>query len=336
MSYTIAVIGATGNVGQEVLNNLVERGFPYKQVHAVASNRSVGQPVSFGEQETLRVQGLEDFDFSKIDLAFFCAGSDVSKVYAPKAAKQGAIVIDKASYFRLDPGVPLVIPEVNGDALKFEKGQIITSPNCVALPLVMVLKPLMDKVPIKRVVLSTYQSVSGMGKAAMDELYNQCKGIYVNDIPTPQVFPKPIAFNVIPLVGHFEASGHTDEETKVMMETRKILGNSFKLAVTCVRVPVFVGHSLSVNIEFEKPMTPVEARRLLSEAPGLFVLDRTSQDSFLTPVEVAGEDLVAVSRIRQDQSVAHGLDLWIVSDNLRKGAALNAVQIAETLIKARS
>jgi len=334
MSYRIAVVGATGNVGREVLNVLEQRQFPIHSIHALASDKSRGSEVSFGEKRILKIESLKEFEFEGIDFAFFCAGSKVSKAYAEKAANQGAIVIDKTSLFRLEPGIPLIVPEVNLSKLSlYPKHNIIANPNCVAIPLVMALKPLNDVARIKRVVMSTYQSTSGAGKTAMDELYNQTRAIFVNDPITPEVFPKLIAFNVIPQIGDFEADDSTSEESKVAMEVRKILDPSIKLVVTCVRVPVFIGHSMAVNIEFEDHITPARARKALEKMPGVSVIDRAGSGVYITPTEIVGEDFVAVSRIRQDTTVPHGLSLWIVSDNLRKGAALNAVQIAEHVVK---
>lgn len=332
MSYNIAVVGATGNVGREILATLHDRQFPIETIHAVASEKSIGRDISYGPSTTLKIKGIKDFDFKGIDIAFFCAGSTVSKVYAKKAAAEGAIVIDKSSLFRLEPGIPLIIPEVNIDQLTLHADHnIIASPNCVTIPLAMTLKPLHDIAPVKRVVVTTYQSTSGAGKAAMDELFSQTRAVFVNDPVTPEVFPKLIAFNVIPQIGGFEASGDTEEETKIAMETRKILASSIKVTATCVRVPVFIGHALAVNIEFAKEISPNQARKALEKMPGVWVIDRPQDGAFVTPAEIVGEDNIAVSRIRQDPTLPHGLNLWIVGDNLRKGAALNAVQIAESI-----
>jgi aspartate-semialdehyde dehydrogenase len=334
MSVEVAVVGATGNVGREILNILFERQFPTETVHALASEKSIGRDVSFGPDTTIKVKNLKDFDFKGIDIAFFCAGSSVSKTYAKKAAEHGTIIIDKSSLFRLEPGIPLVVPEVNPNDLKLhDSNNIIASPNCVTIPLVMALKPLHEIATVKRVVLSTYQSTSGAGKDAMDELFSQTRAVYVNDPITPEVFSKLIAFNVIPQIGGFEANGVTEEETKIAMETRKILDPAIKVTATCVRVPVFIGHALSVNVEFEKEIGPDQARKALEKMPGVWVIDRPEAGNFVTPAEIVGEDNIVVSRIRKDPTVAHGLNMWVVGDNLRKGAALNAVQIAESIVK---
>ena len=331
MEFNVAVVGATGNVGQEMLAILDERLFPVKDAYAVASRQSIGREVSFGDR-TLKCVDLETFDFSKVDIALFSAGGDVSKEWGPKAAAAGAVVIDNSSYFRMDPDVPLIVPEVNADAVAgFRKKNIIANPNCSTAQLVVALKPLHDAAVIKRVVVSTYQSTSGAGKAAMDELFNQTKGIYVNDTPTPEEFTKQIAFNVIPHIDVFMEDGFTKEEWKMTAETKKILDPKIKLTATCVRVPVFVGHSEAINIEFERPITDDEAREILREAPGVLVIDKREPGGYITPVECVGEFATFVSRIRVDPTVENGLALWCVSDNLRKGAALNAVQIAELL-----
>ena len=331
MEFNVAVVGATGNVGQEMLAILDERLFPVKDAYAVASRQSIGREVSFGDR-TLKCVDLEAFDFSKVDIALFSAGGDVSKEWGPKAAAAGAVVIDNSSYFRMDPDVPLIVPEVNADAVAgFRKKNIIANPNCSTAQLVVALKPLHDAAVIKRVVVSTYQSTSGAGKAAMDELFNQTKGIYVNDTPTPEEFTKQIAFNVIPHIDVFMEDGFTKEEWKMVAETKKILDPKIKLTATCVRVPVFVGHSEAINIEFERPITDDEAREILREAPGVLVIDKREPGGYMTPVECVGEFATFVSRIRVDPTVENGLALWCVSDNLRKGAALNAVQIAELL-----
>ncbi len=333
MPYKIAVVGATGNVGREMLKILAERQFPHREVVALASKNSKGKEVSFGEDEILTVQALDDFDFSDVDIVLSSAGSSISKIFAPKAAAAGAVVIDNTSQFRMEKDVPLVVPEVNAAALKdFRKTNIIANPNCSTIQMVVALKPLHDAATIKRVVVSTYQSVSGAGKEGMDELYDQTKGIYMND-PKPAVkFSKRIAFNVIPHIDVFMDDGNTKEEWKMMEETRKIMGANIAVSATCVRVPVFVGHSESVNIEFEKPLSAKEARDILSKAKGVRVVDEHKNGGYTTPAECSGDDDVFVSRIREDKTVKHGLNLWIVSDNLRKGAALNAVQIAETLV----
>jgi aspartate-semialdehyde dehydrogenase len=333
MSYNIAVVGATGNVGREILQTLAERNFPAKQVVALASSRSVGREVSFGEEKILKVEDLAKHDFSQTDIALFSPGSAVSKEFAPKAAAAGCVVIDNTSYFRMDPDVPLIVPEVNAEALKdFRKKNIIANPNCSTIQMLVALKPLHDAATIKRVVVSTYQSVSGAGKSAMDELYDQTKGMYVHDHKEPQNFTKRIAFNVIPHIDVFMDDGTTKEEWKMVEETKKILDPNVKVTATCVRVPVFVGHGESVNIEFEKSLSEEQAREILEEAEGVELYDRRQDAGYITPVECAGEGAVFISRLRQDPSVEHGLNMWVVSDNLRKGAALNAVQIAETLI----
>jgi aspartate-semialdehyde dehydrogenase len=332
MSYNVAVVGATGNVGREMLNILDEREFPVDQVFAIASRRSTGVEVSFGDK-TLKCQDLATFDFSKCDFALMSAGSEVSKEWAPKIGRTGCIVIDNSSAWRYDIDVPLIVPEVNADAVAgYKQKYIIANPNCSTAQLVVALKPLHDAAGIKRVVVSTYQSVSGAGKDAMDELWNQTKGIFVTDAPTPEHFTKQIAFNVIPHIDTFMEDGSTREEWKMVAETKKILDPKIKLTATCVRVPVFVGHSEAVNIEFERPITVEEARAILREAPGLLVVDKREDGGYITPVEAVGDFATYVSRIREDPTVENGLSLWVVSDNLRKGAALNTVQIAETLI----
>jgi len=339
MGYNIAVVGATGSVGREMLNVLAEREFPVDKVFAVASRRSLGTEVSFGET-TLKCHDLETFDFAehKIDFALMSAGGSVSKDWAPKIARQGALVIDNSSAWRYDQDVPLVVPEVNGHVLsaymgKANRKNIIANPNCSTAQLMVALKPLHDENRIKRVVVSTYQSASGAGKEGMDELWHQTKGKYV---PGQEVeakkFQKEIAFNVIPQIDVFMEDGSTKEEWKMLVETKKILDPAIKLAATCVRVPVFVGHSEAVNLEFEKPMTVAEARAILREAPGIMVVDKREPGGYVTPVDCAGEFATFVSRIREDTSVENGLAMWVVSDNLLKGAALNTVQIAETII----
>ena len=332
MDFKVAVVGATGNVGQEMLAILDERQFPVSEAFAIASRQSIGREVSFGDK-TLKCRDLETFDFSKVDIALFAAGGAVSREWAPKAARAGAVVIDNSSHFRMDPDVPLIVPEVNAEAVRgFAKKNIIANPNCSTAQLVVALKPLHDAATIKRVVVSTYQSTSGKGKAAMDELFTQTKGIYVNDTPSPSVFTKQIAFNVIPHIDVFMEDGYTKEEWKMMAETKKILDPKIRLSATCVRVPVFVGHSEAVNVEFERPITDDEAREILREAPGVLVIDKREDGGYVTPVECVGDFATFVSRIRVDPTVENGLAFWCVSDNLRKGAALNAVQIAETLI----
>ncbi len=332
MTYNVAVVGATGNVGREMLNILDEREFPVHEIFAIASRRSTGTEVSFGDK-TLKCRDLETFDFSKCDFALMSAGGDVAKAWAPRIAKGGCVVIDNSSAWRYDIDVPLIVPEVNADAVAgFSKKNIIANPNCSTAQLVVALKPLHDFAKIKRVVIATYQSVSGAGKEAMDELWNQTKGIFVTDAPTPEHFTKQIAFNVIPHIDRFMEDGSTREEWKLMAETKKILDPKIKLTATAVRVPVFVGHSEAVNIEFERPISVNQAREVLREAPGLLVVDKREDGGYITPVEAAGDFATYVSRIREDPTVENGLNIWIVSDNLRKGAALNTVQIAETLI----
>jgi len=333
MSYTVAVVGATGNVGREMLSILSERQFPVREVHAIASRRSVGVEVSFGD-ETLKCEDLATFDFSKADFCLMSAGGAVSKEWSLKIAAKGCVVIDNSSAWRYDQDVPLIVPEVNADAVAgYTKKNIIANPNCSTMQLVVALKPLHDRATIKRVVVATYQSVSGAGKDAMDELWSQTKGKYVPGQEfEPRKFPKEIAFNCIPQVDVFMEDGYTREEWKMMAETKKILDPRIKLTATCVRVPVFVGHSEAVNIEFEKPITPEEAREILREAPGCLVIDKREPGGYITPQEAAGEDATYISRIREDATVENGLAMWIVSDNLRKGAALNTVQIAELLI----
>ena len=333
MGYRIAVVGATGNVGREMLNVLAERQFPIDEIAAVASARSTGDILEFGEtNETLKVRNLEHFDFSGWDIALFAAGSDVSEIYAPKAALAGCTVIDNSSRYRMDPDVPLIVPEVNAEAIAgYRKKNIIANPNCSTAQLVVALKPLHDAAKIKRVVVATYQSVSGSGKAGMDELFEQSRNIFVGDANQPVKYPKQIAFNVIPQCDVFLEDGSTKEEWKMMVETKKILGTSIKLTATCVRVPVFVGHSEAVNIEFENEISAEEAQNILREAPGIMLVDKREDGGYVTPVECVGDYATFVSRVREDPTVENGLSLWIVSDNLRKGAALNAVQIAELL-----
>ncbi|MGF1650187.1 MAG: aspartate-semialdehyde dehydrogenase [Hyphomicrobiaceae bacterium] len=340
MGYKIAIVGATGNVGREMLNVLAEREFPVEEVFAVASRRSLGTEVSFGEK-SLKCHDLEHFDFSGIDFVLMSAGGTISKEWSPRIAATGSLVIDNSSAWRYDLDVPLIVPEVNGHVLadymrRANRKNIIANPNCSTAQLVVALKPLHDENPIKRVVVSTYQSVSGAGKEAMDELWHQTKGVYVpGQEVSPNKFPKQIAFNVIPHIDVFMEDGFTKEEWKMMVETKKILDPAIKLTATCVRVPVFVGHSESVNIEFERPMTVAEARAILREAPGVMVVDKRESGGYVTPVEAAGEFATYVSRIREDATVENGLAMWVVSDNLLKGAALNTVQIAETIINQR-
>jgi aspartate-semialdehyde dehydrogenase len=333
MGFKVAVVGATGNVGREILSTLAEREFPVDDVVAVASSRSIGSQVSFGEDDVLDVQGLDNFDFRGIDIVLSSPGSKVSAVFAPRAAKAGAVVIDNTSQFRMDPDVPLVVPEVNGKAIaQYTKRNIIANPNCSTIQMVVALKPLHDLARIKRVVVATYQSVSGAGRAAMDELFSQTRAIYVNDPLKPEQLTKQIAFNVIPHIDVFMDDGSTKEEWKMAVETRKILDPDIAVSATCVRVPVFIGHAEAINIEFHRAISEDEAREALRDAPGVIVVDHRADEGYVTPSEAAGEDAVYVSRIRRDPTVPHGISLWCVSDNLRKGAALNAVQIAEELI----
>jgi aspartate-semialdehyde dehydrogenase len=331
MGYKVAVVGATGNVGREMLAILAERAFPADEVIALASRRSQGTEVSFGER-TLKVKAIEHYDFSDIDICLMSAGSAASKEWSPKIAASGAVVIDNSSCWRYDADVPLIVPEVNADAVvNFRKKGIIANPNCSTAQLVVALKPLHDKATITRVVVSTYQSVSGAGKDAMDELFAQTKSVFTLDEIAAKKFPKRIAFNVIPHIDVFLDDGFTREEWKMVAETKKILDPKIKVVATCVRVPVFVGHSEAVNIEFANPITADEARELLRNAPGCLVIDKREAGGYATPYEAAGEDATYVSRIREDPTVDNGLVLWCVSDNLRKGAALNAIQIAECL-----
>ncbi|RID92650.1 aspartate-semialdehyde dehydrogenase [Gemmobacter lutimaris] len=334
MGYRVAVVGATGNVGKEMLNILAEREFPVDEIVALASRNSLGTEVSFGDK-TLKTKDLAEFDFTGWDIAFFAIGSDATKVYAPKAASQGCVVIDNSSLYRYDPEIPLVVPEVNAEAVdNYKNKNIIANPNCSTAQMVVALKPLHDRAKIKRVVVSTYQSVSGTGKEAMDELWNQTKGVFVpGQEVAPKVYPKQIAFNVIPHIDVFLDDGSTKEEWKMVAETKKILDKNIKLTATCVRVPVFVGHSESINVEFEEPLDWQEAQAILREAPGILVVDKREAGGYITPVECVGEYATYVSRIREDSTVENGLNFWCVSDNLRKGAALNAVQIAEVLGK---
>jgi aspartate-semialdehyde dehydrogenase len=332
MGYKVAVVGATGNVGREMLDVLAERNFPADEVVAVASRRSQGVECSFGDK-TLKVKALDHFDFSDVDICLMSAGGAVSKEWSPKIAAQGAVVIDNSSAWRMDPDVPLIVPEVNADAITgFTKKNIIANPNCSTAQLVVALKPLHDKAKIKRVVVATYQSVSGAGKDAMDELFSQSKAVFTLDEVQTKKFPKRIAFNVIPHIDVFMEDGYTKEEWKMVVETKKIIDPKIKLTATCVRVPVFVGHSEAVNIEFENPITADEAREILRNAPGCLVIDKHEPGGYVTPYECVGEDATYISRIREDATIENGLQIWVVSDNLRKGAALNAVQIAECLI----
>jgi aspartate-semialdehyde dehydrogenase len=336
MSFRVAVVGATGNVGREMLNILAEREFPTDEVVALASRRSIGTEVSFGNQ-TLKCRDLEQFDFAGVDFCLMSAGSAVSKEWSPKIGAKGSIVIDNSSCWRYDADVPLIVPEVNAHVLeeymqRNAKKNIIANPNCSTAQLVVALKPLHDVARIRRAVVATYQSVSGAGKEAMDELWTQTRGIFVTDPPAPNKFPKQIAFNVIPHVDVFMEDGYTKEEWKMTVETKKILDPKIKLTATCVRVPVFVGHSEAVHLEFERPLSAEEAREILREAPGCMVVDKRESGGYVTPVECVGDFAPFISRIREDTTVENGLALWIVSDNLRKGAALNTVQIAEALI----
>ncbi len=331
MAYRVAVVGATGAVGREMLKTLVERNFPVSEVAALASARSVGQEVSFGDKKVLKVKNLETFDFTGWDIGLFSPGAAISAVHAPRAAAAGCIVIDNTSHFRMEPDVPLVVPEVNPQALLKAKRGIIANPNCSTIQMVVALKPLHDKYKIKRVVVSTYQSVSGAGKEGMDELLLQARRSLVHDQIVPQQFTKQIAFNVIPHIDKFMDDGSTKEEWKMVAETRKILDPDIKVLATCVRVPVFIGHSEAVSVEFENKVTVEGARAALRAAPGVVVMDTREDGGYITPLECAGEDATFVSRIRIDPTVEHGLAFWCVSDNLRKGAALNAIQIAETM-----
>ena len=332
MGLKIAVVGATGNVGREILNILDERMFPCEEVVALASRKSIGRELTYGDK-LLKVKDLETYNFSGTDIALFSAGSKISEKYGPIAAKSGTVVIDNSSFWRYHDDVPLIVPEVNPDAIKdFKKRGIIANPNCSTAQLVVVLKPLHDIAKITRVVVSTYQSVSGAGNAAMEELFNQTKGIFVNQAPEPENFTRQIAFNVIPHIDVFMDDGYTKEEWKMLSETKKIVDKSIKLTATCVRVPVFVGHSEAVNIEFEKPISPEKARSILRKAPGVMVVDDPEDEKYITPLECVGDYATFVSRVRVDSTAKNGLSMWVVSDNLRKGAALNAVQIAELLI----
>ena len=331
MGYRVAVVGATGNVGREILTILEELKFPADEIHAVASRRSVGKEVAYGDR-ILKCVDMETFDFSKTDIVLMSAGGAVSREWSERIGAAGPIVIDNSSAWRQHPDVPLIVPEVNPEAADgAHKKNIIANPNCSTAQLVVALKPLHDEVAIKRVVVSTYQSVSGAGKEAMDELWEQTKGVFVLGPTEPKLFPKQIAFNVIPFIGAFQEDGYTDEESKMWKETHKMLDPAIQLTVTCVRVPVFVGHSLSVNIEFEEAFDADDARDVLRDAPGVVVVDKRDPTGYVTPKECVGEFGVFVSRIRNDPTVPHGLNLWVVSDNLRKGAALNAVQIAQLL-----
>ncbi len=333
MGYRVVVVGATGNVGREVLNILAEREFPADEIAAVASPRSTGDEIEYGETgRMLRVKNIEHFDFTGWDMAIFAAGSDASKQHAPRAAAAGCTVIDNSSLYRMDPDVPLIVPEVNGHAIDgYAKKNIIANPNCSTAQMVVALKPLHDYARIKRVVVSTYQSVSGAGKAGMDELFEQSRNIFVGDPNEPKKFTKQIAFNVIPHIDTFLDDGSTKEEWKMVVETKKILDPKIKVTATCVRVPVFVGHSEAINIEFENEISAKKAQAILREAPGVMLVDKRENGGYVTPVECVGEYATYISRVREDPTVENGLSIWCVSDNLRKGAALNAVQIAELL-----
>ena len=333
MGYRVVVVGATGNVGREMLNILAERAFPADEIAAVASPRSTGDIIDFGDSgQELKVRNIEHFDFAGWDIALFAAGSAVSKIYAPKAAASGCTVIDNSSLYRMDPDVPLIVPEVNAEAIDgYRKKNIIANPNCSTAQLVVALKPLHDAAKIKRVVVATYQSVSGAGKAGMDELFEQSRNIFVGDSNEPVKFTKQIAFNVIPHIDSFLDDGSTKEEWKMVVETKKILDPKIKVTATCVRVPVFVGHSEAINLELERELSAEQAQAILREAPGVMLVDKREAGGYVTPIEAVGEYATYVSRIREDPTVENGLSLWCVSDNLRKGAALNAVQIAELL-----
>lgn len=332
MSFKIAIAGATGNVGREMLTILEERGFPASEIIPLASRRSQGREVSYGDR-TLKVQALENYDFSDTDFCLMSAGGDISKTWAPKIGAQGCVVIDNSSAWRYDQDVPLIVPEVNPDAVEgFRKKNIIANPNCSTAQMVVALKPLHDKATIKRVVVSTYQSVSGAGKEGQDELFEQTRAVFVADPIENKKFTKRIAFNVIPHIDVFLDDGSTKEEWKMVVETKKMLDPKIKLHATCVRVPVFVGHAEAINIEFENEITADEARDILREAPGVMVIDKREDEGYITPYECAGDDATFISRIREDPTVENGLALWCVSDNLRKGAALNTVQIAELMI----
>ncbi|MDD4616849.1 MAG: aspartate-semialdehyde dehydrogenase [Alphaproteobacteria bacterium] len=333
-TYKIAVVGATGAVGAEVLKILAERNFPASEVVALASANSAGKEVSYGDEKVLKVQDLGRYEFNGTDICISAAGAKVSAGFAPRATEAGCVIIDKTSQFRMDPDIPLVIPEVNRAAIAdYKKKNIISCPNCTTIQMLVALKPLHDIARIKRIVVASYQAVSGAGKEAMDELFSQTRAIFVNDEITKEVFDKQIAFNMIPHIDDFLEDGSTKEEQKMAEETHKIMDPNVSVTATCVRVPTFICHSEAVNVEFENPITPAEARKALAKAPGISVIDRPAEGSFATPVECVGEDDVFVSRIRKDPTVKNGLNMWIVGDNLRKGAALNSVQIAEILAK---
>ena len=338
MGYRVAVVGATGAVGREMLRTLAERNFPADKVYALASQNSAGREVSYGDDDVLRIESLDSFDFANADIALFSAGGDISKAVAPKAGEAGCIVIDNSSAFRMEEDVPLIVPEVNPetvhDALIANGGRnIIANPNCSTAQLVVPLKPLHDHFGVKRVVTSTYQATSGAGQAGMDELFHQTKGIFVNDEKSPEKFTKQIAFNAIPHIDVFMDDGFTKEEWKMRAETKKIISEEIEVIAHCVRIPVFIGHSEAVFVEMEKPFDESELRNLLRDTEGVSVIDYRENEGYVTPVEAAGEDAVYISRLRRDPSVPHGVIFWCVSDNLRKGAALNSVQIAELVAK---
>jgi len=334
MGYRVAVVGATGNVGREILTILSEREFPVDEVIALASRKSIGKEISFGPVDILTVRALEDFDFAGVDIALFSPGANVSAVHVPRATEAGCVVIDNTSQFRMDPDVPLVVPEVNREALGgFRERNIVANPNCSTMQMVIALKPLHDLARIKRVVVATYQSVSGAGHAAMNELFEHTRKVFMNEHVTPALFTKPIEFNVIPHIDAFMPDGSTKEEWKMAIETQKILDPNIAVSATCVRVPVFVGHAEAVNLEFHEPIDVVQALSALEDAPGIEVIDEHEDGGYITPVDCVGEDATFVSRLRADPTVDNGLSLWVVSDNLRKGAALNAVQIAEELVQ---
>ncbi len=334
MGYKIAVVGATGAVGRELLTTLAEREFPIDELVPLASERSAGKEVTFGEDEVLKVRDLASFDFKGTDIVLSSPGAKASAEFSPIAARAGAVVIDNTSHFRMDPDVPLVVPEVNPDAIAgYGRRNIIANPNCSTIQMVVALKPLHEIARINRIVVATYQSTSGGGKDKMDELFNQTRGVYVNEPVKPEEFTKQIAFNVIPHIDVFMEDGATKEEWKMAAETKKILDPGIKVAATCVRVPVFIGHAEAINIEFDSPIDEDEAREALRAAPGVTLIDHRVNDGYVTPVECVGEDAVFVSRLRTDPTVEYGLSMWVVSDNLRKGAALNAVQIAERLVE---
>ena len=334
MGYRVAVAGATGAVGQEILNIMHENRFPADEVVALASSRSVGKEVAYGDDDRLQVQDLESFDFDGFDIGLFSPGASVSAIHAPRAGQAGCVVIDNTSQFRMDPDVPLIVPEVNPDAIEgFRQRNIIANPNCSTIQMLMALKPLHDLARVRRVVVSTYQSVSGSGRSAMDELWDQTKSLFIHERKEPDVFPKQIAFNCLPRIDRMMDDGSSKEEWKMAMETKKILDPEIEVSATCVRVPVFVGHALAMNVEFEEPIEVDDARQTLREFDGVVVVDYPVEDEYATQIECVGEDATYVSRIRKDSTVPHGLNLWVVADNLRKGAALNTVQIAETMIE---